>query len=307
MGEKKDYLRRYQFHRYQARPFRNPYFRRPGQHRLAWNRWLYALVGLGGLGLVVYLVGFLPAWMLTSVTVDGLQFISPTEVKTIVEVQLSGRRWLVLPARNRLFFSEQKVIEAIGTRYSFASLKVHTEGREVVVRATERISELLWQSGDRVFYTDEGGKAIRELSADDLALFAFRGLPTPLLEGRPLHGPYPLLLYLNQLPLVVNQNEDEVVPGGLVLPKGEIGNVLLMEKVLAERGIGIKRHEVERFDIPWARAITNEGFGILYDTTQGVEEQVGYLLTVLTKDVTDRSMLDYVDVRFGNHVYFKTK
>lgn len=310
MGEKKDYLRKYHFHRYQAKPFRNPYFQREprGKGGSVFNK-SYLTMVLAAVGVIgfIYLIGFAKFWMIKDVRVDGLQFMPGTEVAELAEKQLSRHRYIIFPQRNKLFFSKGQLEDALDEAYSFEELEVGVEKRVLTIHVKERVSEVLWQSGSLAFYTDVSGTVIRELPPDDVSLLTFHDTTQPTLDGRVVEGPYPRLMYLHGLPLIENEQADEVHPGDHVLSAAGIAGIIEINNLLQERGLIIERYVVERTDSVWARAEASEGFDVLFDAEGDIAAQVGYLTAVLTEDVPDHSKLDYVDVRFGNHVYFKNK
>ncbi len=308
MGEKKDYLRTYQFHRYQAKRFRNPYFQGQKKRR-SFNarRWIVAAGVLAVLIGLIYLIGFAPFWMLQGSRVEGLQFMDSGQITQTVDGILRGRRWVIFPARNRLFFPKQRLVEALNTVSSFASLSVAVEKKTVVVRVTERVSQVLWSADHQTFYVDEQGTVIRALSEGDAANLVWHGSTQPSLNGQEVQGPYPQIAWLSSLPLVVNQQGSEVQPGDHVLSPGGIAGVIAMEGLLREAGLPVREFTVERTDSVWAAARLMAGFDVLFDTSVDARSQVGYLTDILQKSVPDRSRLDYVDVRFGNHVYFKNR
>lgn len=307
MAEKKDYLRRYQMHRREARPFRNPYFTRQSKPERHWKSYAIGAGVAAVICLCIYLIGFIPLWTIQGVRVDGLQFMSGAEIKQLAEDQLARRRFLIFPQSNRLFYDQDKLTGLIGEKYSFETLDVSIEQSVVVITVKERISQLLWRSDAYVYYVDESGTVIRSLPPEELGYFTYRGLPTPLLGDEPLLGPFPLLLYLNSLPLIIDDTKADVEVGKKVLKDGDVRSVLAFDRAMRERGVVITRSEAERSAGPWVRAYTNEGFYILYDTKQDVEEQIGNTLTVLQNEISDRSALEYIDVRFGSHVYYKLR
>ena len=113
MGEKNDYLRRYQMHRRESRPFRNPYFSRSAKPQRHWKSYAIGAGVLASVGLMIYLIGFLPIWTLQGVRIDGLQFMSGADLKQAAQDQLSERRFLLFPQSNRLFYNQNALTKAI--------------------------------------------------------------------------------------------------------------------------------------------------------------------------------------------------
>ncbi|MEK9130549.1 MAG: hypothetical protein AAB429_00335 [Patescibacteria group bacterium] len=307
MGEKKDYLRKEQFRRYRARPFRNPYFQAPRRERRQIKQ--YAVVA-GALVMIVgliYLFGFASFWNLREVRVLGLQFMSGADIVKAADEEMAGRRYLIFPERNRLFFNPDHLKEVLSEKFSFAELKVDVERGTVVIEVKERVSQVLWMTNNVAYFVDVFGTIIRALPAEDVVFLVWHGSNQPRVNGQVIEGPYPRLAYLTSLPLIVVEDDAEAVPGGSVLTERGVAGIIAMAGRLENSGLTVKQFIVERRDSVWAKALVTEGFDVLFDTAGDIESQVGYLMTVLDKNVPDRALLDYVDVRFGDHVYFKLK
>ena len=309
MAEKRDYLRKYQFNRYQTKRFRNPYFRGTSKPKtsLRPKQWLTMMLVLGGIIGFVYLIGFAPFWMIRQVRVEGLTYMDPSTVTDAVNHVLDGHRWLIIPERNRLFFHKAEAIQLLSQESSFESLNLSVEKGVVVVRVKERVSQVLWSSAGQTYYADEQGTVIRMPSESDQANLAWHGSTQPFLNSIPLEGPYPQVAQLSSMPLLINKDDEDAQPGDLVLTPASIGAVININALLSQNGLPTKDFLVEHTDSIWVSARLLAGFDVLFDTTVDAQSQINYLNEVLQKQVPDRSVLDYVDVRFGNHVYFKTR
>jgi len=53
------------------------------------------------------------------------------------------------------------------------------------------------------------------------------------------------------------------------------------------------------------QAITTEGWKIYFEPKVGLREQVNNLFLVLREKFSDRTKLEYIDLRFGNRVFYK--
>lgn len=306
MGEKRDYLRTYHSHRYAAKPFRNPFARQKKSKLRPKQILLICVAGLSVAGLT-YLFGFAPFWNITGIHIDGLQFISSADMTDIANADLAKHRYLIFPERNRLFFDANALAKDLSAKFSFEELTVTVEHRVVMIRVKERLSQVLWMTNKAPYYLDVNGTVIRPLPQTDADALVWHGSDQPLLNGKPMEGPFPAVALLNSLPLIVDQDEKPVMPGDQVLSPKSIAAIIAMNDKMHTHGFPVRQIIVERKDSIWARLVTQEGFDVLFDTTADPDAQISYLMDVLTKSVSDRSKLDYVDVRFGNHVYFKTR
>jgi hypothetical protein len=67
----------------------------------------------------------------------------------------------------------------------------------------------------------------------------------------------------------------------------------------------VRRFDLDRRIGTWMKAVTENGYDILFDPSQDVQNQVTHLETVLREQISDPSVLQYIDVRFDDHVYYK--
>jgi len=93
--------------------------------------------------------------------------------------------------------------------------------------------------------------------------------------------------------------------GGSVLRPDEAANALKFQDLLRAQNILFGTTRVDRLAGEWMSIETGDGFNVLFDPLADVDKEAANLDAVLKNEVKDRSALTYVDVRFGDHVYFK--
>ena len=293
-ARRRDYLRSYHFKRYAARRFKNPYFQHQQKPSVWPARLRLASIGLGVV-CVIYLLAFAPFWMIREVRVEGLQYMSPTPIEEVAEMQLAKRRWLIFSQRHPWFLAEGAIVEQLNQAYAFESVEVVVKRRVLSVLLKERVSQILWYAAGQSYFVDLQGIVIRALTAEESAALTVSG---PVVEG-----PFPLQDRLRSLPRMVNEDDDTPLPGETVLVSAGVQKVIEMNEALIANNLTPDHFAVERSTAAWARADLREGFSVLFDLTTDVNEQVTHLLAVLQQDVKNRATLEYIDVRFGNHVY----
>jgi len=107
------------------------------------------------------------------------------------------------------------------------------------------------------------------------------------------------------MPLIMDTERKLVAVNDVVATQAKVSfTVLLPEKL---KGIGVTPlyYKTTRSSAD-IRAVTTEGWEILFNPQAEIDDQVRYLDIVLREKVkTDRPKLQYVDVRFENRIYFK--
>ncbi len=304
----RDQFRLLQRKRYDAKRFSNPYFQR--ERKRNWK----AIVLVSGIGLaVICLVSVVfasPFFAIRSVEVTGTDTVSPDEIRDRVWAELGRRRLGVFRASNRFLYDERKLRDSLESAFAFETLSIERTcdwGSGCVLRIAvhERTSQLLWSSGDRLYLVDLRGTAIRELTPEEVASWKAPGPPPqdPLPNGS---LPLPEATNpLKKLPLFVDLNASPLAVGSNALTETEVTNLLDFEKRLSAMNVLFSQVDVDRLAGKWMAVKTLAGFNILIDASGDIPAQILNLQVLLRDTLKDTKNLQYVDLRFGDHVYYK--
>lgn len=290
---------------YSRKAFSNPLFRPtrdrgPGR----WRGRLTALAIAAAAGGWIWFIGWSPAFRVDDIEIRGNQSIPSWEIRDAVTEALKGRRWLVLPEASLLVASEDDIKAKLNERYVLESLEVSKHPpRKLVIELKERVSAVLLQMPDgRQGLVDLQGDVTR-LYAPGEALDVARKLGPSLNEqaGAP-KTTYPVLYDDRDEKLELREEalKPYVVQAAIDLPK-----------LFEERFGRAPYFEETRIDGKAAQTIrlrTSEGWSIYLDASQDLRGQLLNAEVVLrTKVGAQRPQLDYVDVRFGEKVFFKLR
>lgn len=291
---------------YSRKSFNNPLFR-PSRERgpAVWRGRLTALAVLAAAVGGVWLVGFSPAFRITDIRISGNEGIPTWELRDAVSDALKKRRWLILPQSSLIVASEAAVRDALEERYVLESLSVvkrPPHALEVTVR--ERVSAVLLQMPDgRQGLIDLQGEVTR-LYRPEEALETSSKLG-PLLDGSASSVPkvrHPVLHDERDEKLELREEAlaPEVVQAAINLPRlfqERFGRAPYLEEV--------------RLDGKASRTLrlrTSEGWSVYMDASHDLTAQLLNAESVLKSKVgAQRPQLDYIDVRFGEKVFFKLR
>jgi len=289
--KKRNHFHRLQRERYAARRFRNPYF-----HRAKPFRWTWAILLAVMVAAIVTLACYLlsaPMFAIRDVTIQGTQSINPTDLRAVADAYLTERRWIAFRTSNRFLFRPDDLKHALETAYAFESLAITREGSTVRIVVEEKTSQLIWKTGDVWFLVDLQGRVIRPLSdAERVAI------TTPISLENPPHP-------FSELSVCVDMNSTEVTVGEAVLQSEEIQGILQFQDLIRAQNIQPVETHVDRLAGKWISMVTSAGYEILFDPLSDVSTQAVRLETVLRDEIPDQTGLTYVDLRFGDHVYYK--
>ena len=279
---------------YSRKSYSNPLFhvreRGPGR----WRGRLTALAILGALGGWIWFIGFSPTFRIDEIEILGNQSIPTWEVRDVVTDALKKRRWLVMPQTSLLIASEAGIAEALNDRYVLEALTVTKHPpRKLTIELRERVSAVLLQMPDgRQGLVDLQGSVTRLYKPEE-ALEVSKKLGPSLQEqtGAP-KTQYPVLFDERDETLELREDalRPNVVQAAIDLPR-------LFEEL-----------RIDGKDAQTIRLRTSEGWSIYLDAAQDLGGQLMNAEVVLkTKVGAQRPQLDYIDVRFGEKVFFKLR
>lgn len=295
--------------RYDAKRFSNPYFQTKPK-----RNWRGIVIATGvGLALfcLVSVVFASPFFAIRRVDVTGTDTIPPTEIVQKVWDQLRARRLVFFNATNRFLYDEQRLRDALGSAYAFETLDIRKScdwrggGCGLAIVVHEKTSQLLWMSGARLYLADLHGVVIRELTPDEVAAWK---APEPPPQNPLPDGSLPITIPINplrKLPLFVDVNASPTNVGSTVLTQDEVANLFSFERQLDEMRILFSQVNIDRLAGKWMAVKTLAGFNILIDASGDMPAQILNLQVLLRDTLKDTSNLQYIDLRFGDHVYYK--
>lgn len=232
----------------------------------------------------IYLVRA-PLLRVTEIRVDGTRVVSAAAIEAVVREELRGNEWLVVPRDNLLFISAERIRERVGREFGvIAEAAVEREfPQRLGVRVRERV---LWGmvcdappregAAGRCFYLDRSGATYEEVSGAS-------GWLVPV-------------IYLGR---AVPEGPD-AVPSSLIqfFDRSRDAFAGLHEELLSMTVATATPGDV------WLRVA--KGWSAWVSSDRDPAEWAKVLHTLLEKEIGGReAQLDYLDLRFGNKVFYK--
>jgi hypothetical protein len=290
---------------YSRKAFANPLFRPAREDgRSRWRGRLTALAVLGALGGWIWFVGFSPTFRIDEIEIRGNETIPKWEIRDAVTDALKGRRWLFMPKSSLLVVSEAELADALAERYVLETVTVSKRPpRTLVVELKERVSAVLLQMPDgRQGLVDLQGTVTR-LYRPEEAIEAVRKLGPTL--GEREGAPRPTY------PVIIDERDERLELREEALKPNVVQAAIDLPGLFEERFGRSPYYEDVRIDGKAAvtlRVRASEGWSIYLDAGQDLREQLMNAEIVLrTKVGAERAQLDYIDVRFGEKVFFKLR
>jgi len=290
---------------YSRKSFNNPLFRPTRPNGASpWRGRATFLAVLAAIGGWIWFIGFSSTFQIDEIDISGNTTIPTWEVRDAVTDALKGRRWLIMPRTSLLVMSEDGIADALNERYVLESVVVTKHPpRKLSVEIKERVSAILLQmpDGHQGLVDLEG--TVTRLYRPEEALEVAKKLGPRLGEETGTPKPrYPVLF--DDRNETLELREDAVQP---VVVQAAIELPQLFEERFG-RAPYLEEVRIDGLSATTIRVRTSEGWSIYLDAGQDLGGQLLNAEVVLkTKVGGDRPQLDYIDVRFGEKVFFKLR
>ncbi len=284
---------------YQKKNFKNPLYPKRNKSVSAargFNRrlaWFVIIVIVAGL----FFLSNSSRFKITKIEINGNQLVDTQDIERLVNDQLAKRRWLFFHQSSIFFFNKSQTKSVLEQTYFLEELAVKKKYfNTVVINLKEKNSGLIWASNQKQYYLDLTGVAIREIQPTDLLFFEGLG-DTEIIRAEINSGQYPL---------VKDQSNREVVIGQPAGPEALVDFVVALTKLLEPGAdFSVSHYEVSSSNAQDITLVTQEGWLAKFSLTNPVESQFNSLMLILRQRVPDRAKLDYIDLRFGEKIFWQ--
>jgi hypothetical protein len=236
------------------------------------------------------------------IRIEGLTTVVPSDVENFARIELDRKRLGLFPQKSTFFLHKKRLQERVQSEFSFSETSVTLYHRELVISASEPIAEIIFLNQATYFFLDLTGGIVAPLNASERNGIRMRlGLPVETAEDelvtmRPIQP---------TTPVISNTLQEDILSGEPIFTSEEVSTILFFDDEIRRLGIGILQYEIEGTGSKWLRAQTELGIAILFELTVPVPDQIETLTVVLDQYSDQLSELEYIDIRFGNHVFVK--
>jgi len=275
----------------------------------------------------VVLLFYLPFFRINKITISGLNNLTNSEIEQLIYTDYFKPSKLI-PYNDYFLVNPDKIKDGINKKYALQSVQVtKTFPNQLNIDIVEKISALIYDNGQKYYLLDSGGTVIKYLTDVDSGEFISKpsasstGTPklsatttatigmiasestasstTSTLEHVPdykkiqkLFGDYPIVYDSRGLQVDVKQIG--------VLPEQFISSVDSWFKGLAGQGIVTKYFLLSNMNSGLTIFTTNP-WNILFKYEDSPDAEINSLKNIL-KNIHP---VNYVDLRFGDRVYWK--
>lgn len=274
--QKRNHFHRLQQKRYSHGTYRNPYFRAPKTPK---NKYLYIGVGILFLfaAFFFYLFSY-PAFAIRSVEIRGLHTSSNKQMEAEIRQYLDQSHVFIFHNTNRFLFSKKVLQTYLEKSFAFDQIEIRLKRQTLSLTIKERTSDIIWKTNKELYLTDLQGIVTKKIEQIDPA---------------------------SPLPVIVDRNNKPVAIGDQILSENHIKQILAFQQLLSAQGITFSETQIDLQVGKWMGVLTTQGFYILFDPDGDLNAQSERLKALLKETIKDVTNLQYIDLRFEDHVYYK--
>ena len=281
---------------YQNKDFKNPYFPKSQKIKLRRFRWFWLiLVVLISVGL--YFLNSCDKLKISNIEISGNERIAQEEIKNLALDQLTQRRWLFFSQENIFFFNKKEVKQRLLENYFLEEVKIKKKYPNTLeLEIKEKISAIIWFSGEDKYYLDLDGVALRKMAGDELVIKSVEG-DLDIIRSELSSGEYPVIYDQSSNPVDIGQN---------VVSKETISFVVdLIDELKVKADFDISHYNIAQPNAKEIILVTKEGWQAYFKVSDEARGQAESLISVLYNKVKNRSSLEYIDLRFGSKVFYQ--
>lgn len=281
---------------YQKKDFNNPLFSRKIKSGFTGKiKWFIAIFIF--LVISLYFFNKTNYLMIDNIEIIGNEYISQQDIKEIVNQQMGEKRLLFFNQNNLIFFSKKAAKASLASHFFFDNININKKYPEtLVIKVEEKISSLIWSNNSGKYYLDLEGNVIRQITADNLVISEGEG-DTEVIRSEINSGRYPV---------IQDQSNSEIITGQPILAKDRIDFIIeLTKKIKSQADFSISYYTLASPSINYITLITDEGWLVHFSFENQISNQINLLFSLLYQKIDDRSKLEYIDLRFGDKIFWK--
>jgi len=232
---------------------------------------------------IIYLLQ-IPQVQISEVKISGNSFVSTEEIQNKVDKELNSKILWFIPKSNILFFSKNKVRNAIKENPAIIDVSIHKDYFK-----TARV-EVIEQEKEAIYCDSIERIRCYYVNKDGFIYAVIQDFIVPEQE---------IILY---------READQKMIGDVVYEKDLHTSIMTFIKSSVRYGILIPRVQLKTDDV--LEFYTEQGVILRASRYDDFEKDFTNFIALFEQDVLDKDMLseiEYIDLRFGNKVFYKNK
>ena len=213
------------------------------------------------------------------ISLENNKDISLAEIEESLNSFLDSKRFFIFKNNNYFLINKSNLEDILATEYNLESIKIKKIfPAKLNIIIQEKISYFIWQKDNSLYLLTSQGSLNSKISDLDEE-----------------YDSYPILVDLRSQ----NVNKEQIFNN---LELDYINKIYLLWQKIIEAELKIKKIYIE--DNEYFKIETNFGYNVILDKEKDIKEQLNNFNKILLENIIGTE-IDYIDLRFGNKVYFK--
>jgi len=280
---------------FQKKSYKNPYFRLTKSKKTL--KILRLPVIVLGVFCISYIILFSSVFSIDNIEIVGAKNSDALEIQKSIEKQMQSKRFFIFSQNNILFFNTKEAEQGIGGTFSLNEIGIRKKFlHSLEIHIQEKKASLVLLSNSRGYYIDEEGRVIAEINQQNIEKTNFQNYD--ILRHKYISEDIPILIHPSGKPI---QAGDEVIQ------KKFLEKILNADNAINTKStIEILNYELHLDDFS-LHAKTADGWNIYFSMHEAddIQQQVEKLILLYDTQIDTTRTLDYIDLRFGDKVFFK--
>ncbi|MFH1866923.1 MAG: FtsQ-type POTRA domain-containing protein [Patescibacteria group bacterium] len=249
-----------------------------------WPRWRFRILLLVFFA-VIFGLTYAPIFRIQNIIVDNVSSkLTRERILEIVQNYTGERKYFILPQNNLLLFSPNAAIRNLRQELYIEEIEFDRHWPNVLrITIKENLIIGLLRQQERLYTLDKRGVVIQQV---------------PIGEEEP------------ELTIIEKANLTNVNIGQKVIDTAVTDFIVALVGEWSAKNVPVSMDYllISEDNLPTLTIVTDEGWTILVSIMESPSLQAEAIRRLITERIKeDRANLDYIDVRFGNKLFFKLK
>lgn len=245
---------------------------------------------------VPFLLAYAPIFKLETTTIEGATSIPVTDIEQVINDQKAKNRYVFFSQKSSIYFDKTEALKILNERFNLEKASITTENKHILVNIEERIVQTIWQDADQAFFLDSNGSTVQPLTDEQKELIERRKDPSVTVERTEFQS----LGIQEDIPVIYSLANQDLTENQALRDTDFVNKIRSIEKLLRSMHWRVLYYRLDEVKSESIRIYTNKDLYIHLNLDERTEEQIQLINEI---EITDE--LEYIDLRFGNHVYIK--
>ena len=276
--------------KYSSKSYNNPYFTHKRRKKrnfslpnlnLGWKFKLGIYASLVVVVFILFWVFVTDFFYINNFEINGGGRISTAEIENIANKQISSKRWLIFSEKHILFFDSRELKIELEKKYAFDSIEIDKKIPSTIsLNYQEKSYAIIWADENNYFYSDNTGLILEEAN---------------LLE-----------IGEKDYPIIKNETGAKVLGTNILASQNYINAVMdIFSQIKKYDDIQIEKFIFDNENKSIKFPIVS-GNKVFTNIENDIGRQINKLIIIKNEKIReDFSTKEYIDVRYGDSVYYR--